>query len=196
MALRQYLGYCDSARCSTSRSRGTRMVTDGTPEGITRRRLLGYAAATPTLAVTVHLADAVVRPGGSAPALHNTGRRMRRPQRHHHRRACRRRRPAPGAAGVDRRRRGSVWVLPAGPDHGCGRVAGREPQPDRRRHRHPGERLPLRHLRPHPTCDPPCRGFVRVRGRAVRLRVGGVSLLRDGVASGEPITDKCCRLHP
>src|SRR5690606_32193440 len=35
---------------------------------ITRRRLLAYAAATPTLSVVVKLADAVVGPGGAPPA--------------------------------------------------------------------------------------------------------------------------------
>ena len=45
------------------------MVTDRTtPEGITRRRLLVYATATPTLAMAVRLADAVAGPGGAAPA--------------------------------------------------------------------------------------------------------------------------------
>jgi isoquinoline 1-oxidoreductase beta subunit len=44
-------------------------VTDaGAPEGITRRRLLGYAAVTPTLAVAVHLADAAAGPRGAATA--------------------------------------------------------------------------------------------------------------------------------
>jgi hypothetical protein len=38
-------------------------MTDGTiPEGMTRRRLLGYAAATPTLAAVVHLADPIAGP--------------------------------------------------------------------------------------------------------------------------------------
>jgi isoquinoline 1-oxidoreductase beta subunit len=42
------------------------MVADATPRGITRRRLLGYAAAAPTLAVGVRLAEAVA--GREAPA--------------------------------------------------------------------------------------------------------------------------------
>lgn len=42
------------------------MVGDATPRGITRRRLLGYAAAAPTLAVGVRFADAVA--GREAPA--------------------------------------------------------------------------------------------------------------------------------
>ena len=42
------------------------MVGDATPRGITRRRLLGYAAAAPTLAVGVRVADAVA--GREAPA--------------------------------------------------------------------------------------------------------------------------------
>ena len=38
------------------------------PRGITRRRLLAYSAATPTLGVVVRLADAVVGPDGATPA--------------------------------------------------------------------------------------------------------------------------------
>jgi isoquinoline 1-oxidoreductase beta subunit len=51
------------------------MVTEETdagpgvlPRGITRRKLLAYAAATPTLGVVVRLADVVVGPDGATPA--------------------------------------------------------------------------------------------------------------------------------
>jgi isoquinoline 1-oxidoreductase beta subunit len=48
------------------------MVTEGTadaaPGRVTRRRLLAYAAATPTLAMVVRLADVVVGPDGATPA--------------------------------------------------------------------------------------------------------------------------------
>ena len=69
------------------------------------------------------------------PAVHHAGRRLCRPHRHHHRRAGRRRDPPPGPAGVDRRGRRPVRLLPARPDHGGRRPPGREPEPVRRRHR-------------------------------------------------------------
>ena len=54
----------------------------------------------------------------------------------------------PAAAGLDRRGRAAVRLLPVGADHGGGGAAAREPAPDRRRHRrrHGGQHLPLRHL--------------------------------------------------
>ena len=69
----------------------------------------------------------------------------------------RRRHAPPGAAGLDRRGRRAVRLLPARPDHGRRRAARRQPEPDRRRHRRDRERLPLRHLRPHPRRHPPGR---------------------------------------
>jgi isoquinoline 1-oxidoreductase beta subunit len=44
------------------------MVADATPRGITRRRLLGYAATAPTLAVGVRLAEALAGPEAPAGA--------------------------------------------------------------------------------------------------------------------------------
>lgn len=44
------------------------MTNETSTGGMSRRRLLAYAAATPTLAVVVHLADAVAGPDGATPA--------------------------------------------------------------------------------------------------------------------------------
>ena len=46
----------------------TEAERDDALRGITRRRLLAYAAATPTLSVVVRVADAAVGPGGATPA--------------------------------------------------------------------------------------------------------------------------------
>ena len=54
--------------------------------------------------------------------LLDRGRRRRRARDHHHRRAFARQSPS-GPAGLDRRRRAAMRLLPVRPDHGGGRVA-------------------------------------------------------------------------
>ena len=54
---------------------------------------------------------------------------VRRQERRHDRRARRRRHAPSGAAGLDRRRRRPMRLLPARPDHGRGRAARANPHP-------------------------------------------------------------------
>ena len=62
-----------------------------------------------------------------------------------------RRQEASGAAGLDRRGRAPMRLLPVRADHGGGRLPGLDAEPDRRRYRcRPHQYLPLRHLSAHP----------------------------------------------
>jgi hypothetical protein len=74
-----------------------------------------------------------------------------------------------GSASLARSRGGSVWLLPIGPNHVCGRSIGKQFQSQRCRHRrgHVRQYLPVRHLSTHPGCD----------------QVGGADLLTFGRAS-------------
>jgi isoquinoline 1-oxidoreductase beta subunit len=58
----------DTLLCVSSTASGGSMTGEGTTGGITRRRLLAFGAAAPTLAVAVRLADAVAGPEAPAGA--------------------------------------------------------------------------------------------------------------------------------
>ncbi len=74
-------------------------------------------------------------------------------------------RTQPDSAGLDRRGRAAVRLLPVGTDHDRGRAAGQDGEPHRRRYRrgHAQQHLPLRHLSIHPPRRPSGRRTPRAR---------------------------------
>src|SRR5690606_24441901 len=90
-----------------------------------------------------------------------------------------RRHAAPRPAGVDRRGRRPVRLLPGRPDHERGRVARTHAEADRRRHREcdVAPPLPLRDLQPNPQSDS------RRRGDDREEREGGMKDDRNGATT-------------
>ena len=76
--------------------------------------------------------------------------RRGRQKRRHHRRARQKRSATPSTTGLARRRRRPMRILPTRPDHAGRRHAQNQQDTDRCRHRRNHERMPLRHLLPHP----------------------------------------------